>query len=278
VRRFPTRFRIPFGYHSESRGHLRGLIETKEIFMTLVSRTLSAGCTVVLAALIAMPAGAQGRRRAVAPPGPPGPAVVVTGTIKDATNGVIVSDAVLTSGDQTAKSNVNGQYTIKLPVGKVSNILIVHPAFNSFSTTVTAQSGGVYDFSLVEKASVTIKTKTNETHVVDIGTAQFSYTFGLGSGPSTDTANLCKDDGSDFAPDKTAFSRILGPATPATAAQCCQFGSVLSTNVEMKSGDKFLVYFKDSCSGNEVDFLGREKSTGRYVYFNFTNVSEIDFP
>ena len=246
--------------------------------MTLVSRTLSAGCAVALAALIAMPAAAQTRHRAVTPPGPPGPTTVVTGTIRDSSNGVLVDEAVVTAGDQTAKSGVNGQYSIKLPLGKATNVSVVHPAFNAFSTTITAQSGGVYDFALVEKASVTVKTKTNETHILDIGTAEFSFQFGLGSGPATDNANFCKDDGSDFAPSKTEFSRILGPAVPATAAQCCQFGSVLSANVEMKSGGKFVVYFKDSCSGNEVVFLGREKSTGRYAYFNFTNVAEIDFP
>ena len=246
--------------------------------MTLVSRTLSAGCTVVLAALIAMPtAAAQARHRAVTPPIPP-VTTVVTGTIRDATNGVLVDEAVVTAGDQTAKTNPNGLYAIKLPVGKATNVSVVHPAFNAFTTTITAQNGGVYDFTLVEKASVTVKTKTNETHIIDIGTAEFSFQFGLGSGPATDNANFCKDDGSDFAPSKTEFSRIVGPAVPASAPQCCQFGSVLSANVEMKSGGKFIVYFKDSCSGNEVVFLGREKSTGRYAYFNFTNVAEIDFP
>ena len=30
--------------------------------------------------------------------------------------------------------------------------------------------------------------------------------------------------------------------------------------------------------GNEVDFLGREKSTGTYLYFRFTDIAEIDFP
>ena len=49
-------------------------------------------------------------------------------------------------------------------------------------------------------------------------------------------------------------------------------------NAEMKSGEKTQVYFKDSCFGNEVDFVGRERSTGQFMYFNFANVAEIDFP
>ena len=46
----------------------------------------------------------------------------------------------------------------------------------------------------------------------------------------------------------------------------------------MKSGEKSHVFFNDSCFGNEVDFLGREKSTGTYLYFRFTDIAEIDFP
>jgi len=65
---------------------------------------------------------------------------------------------------------------------------------------------------------------------------------------------------------------------PATATQCCPSGNVMSANVEMKTGDKFKVYFKDSCGGAEVDFVGREKATGLYQYFRFTDIAEIDFP
>lgn len=246
--------------------------------MTLVSRTSSAVCSLGLAALMAMPAGAQARRRAVSPIGQTGPTTQILGTAKDATNGVPVENGIVTYGGQTVRTYVNGQFVLSLPVGKVSTISIEHPAFNSFTQSITAQSGGKYDFALTEKPDVTIKTKTNETYILDIGTAQFAYAITFSGYVRSDNANFCREDGTDFAPSKTEFSRILGPTVPASAPQCCQFGTVTSsTNVEMKSGAKLLVYFKDSCSGNEVDFVGREKATGRYQYFNFTNIAEIDF-
>lgn len=246
--------------------------------MTLVSRTTSAVCSVALAALMTLPAGAQNRKRAVSPTGQTGPTTQIIGTAKDATNGVPVGGAVVTSNGLTATSLPNGLFALTLPVGKAATISIAHPAFNAFTQSITVQTGGKYDFALVEKADVVIKTKTNETHVVDIGTAKFAYTVLFSSAVSSDNGNFCKEDGSDFTPAKTDFSRILGPAVPASAPQCCQFGNVMSVNVEMKSGAKMLVYFKDSCSGNEVDFVGREKSTGLYAYFAFTNIAEIDFP
>jgi hypothetical protein len=251
---------------------------TKGDFMTLVSRTTRAFYLLALAALVTMPAGAQNRHRAVSPTGQTGPTTQITGTVKDATNGLLVESAAVTSNGQTLTTNGNGQFVMTLPVGKVSTISIEHPSFNSFTQSITVQSGGKYDFALVEKGSVTIKTKTNETHIVDIGTAQFAYAITFSGYVRSDNGNFCKEDGSDFTPAKTEFSRVLGPAVPLSAPQCCQFGTVMSANVEMKSGAKLAVYFKDSCTGNEVDFVGREKATGHYQYFNFTNIAEIDFP
>ena len=244
--------------------------------MTLVSRI--SAC--VLAALISIPAVAQpARRRAVSPTGQTGPTTQVVITAKDAANGVAVEAGAVSFGGQVVNTNANGQVALTMPVGKPSLISIEHPAFLPFTQSITAQVGGKYDITLTEKPSVTIKLKSDATpHVVDIGTAQFSYAPAFSSNINTDKANFCKDDGSDFAPDKTEFSRITGPATPASAPQCCQFGPVLSANAEMKSGGNFHVYFKDNCSGNEIYFVGREKATGHYQYYKFTDINEIDFP
>jgi hypothetical protein len=252
----------------------RGAIE-KGDFMTLVSRI--SACA--LAALMAIPAVAQTpRRRAVSPTGQTGATTQIVITAKDS-NGVAVEAGAVSFGGQTLNTNANGQVALTLPIGKPSLISIEHPAFLPFSQAITAQVGGKYDVTLTGKPSVTIKLKNDANpRIVDIGTAQFSYAPAFSSNINTDKGNFCKEDGSDFAPDKTEFARILGPATPANAPQCCQFGSVLSANAEMKTGAKFLVYFKDNCSGNEVYFVGREKATGHYQYYKFTDIAEIDFP
>ncbi len=244
--------------------------------MTLVSRI----SICLLVALATIPAGAQAsRRRAVSPANETGPTTRVVITATDASNGVAIAAATVTYAGQTQTTSSNGQAALNLPIGKPALISITHAAFAPFAQSITAQAGGSYEVKLTEKPSVTIKTKTNETHIVDIGTAQFAYAATVFSNPTrADNANFCKEDGSDFTPDKNAFTRILGPAVPASAPQCCQGGNVMSANVEMKSGDKFKVYFKDSCSGAEVDFVGREKATGQYQYFRFTDIAEIDFP
>jgi hypothetical protein len=243
--------------------------------MTLITRI--SACA--LAALMAIPAVAQtNRRRAVSPTGQTGATTKIIITARDKDNGVPVETATVTFGGQTVKTNTSGQAALTLPVGKASTISLEHPAFLPFSQTITAQVGGQFDLSLTSRPSVTIKLKNLETHIVDLGTAQFSYAPAFSSNINSDKGNFCKEDGSDFAPDKTEFSRIVGPATPANKPQCCQFGSVLSANAEMKTGEKFIVYFKDNCSGNDVFFVGREKSSGHFQYFRFTDITEVDFP
>ena len=243
--------------------------------MTFVSRI----SLCILIAAAAIPAVAQtARRRAVSPAAASGPTTKVLVTVKDGSNGLPVASANVTYAGQTQITNGSGQVSLNLPTGKPAVVTVVHPAFAPFSQTITAQAGGTYELTLTENASVTIKTKTNETHVVDIGTAQFANAAVFSNPTRSDNANFCKEDGSDFTPDKTEFTRIIGPGVLETASQCCQLGKVVSANVEMKSGDHLKVYFKDSCSGNEVDFVGREKSTGLYEYFRFTDIAEIDFP
>jgi hypothetical protein len=266
--------RIPFGYHATA-PRIPAVRPIKGDFMTLVSRI----SLCILIAVAAIPAAAQAaRRRAVVPATGNGQTTRILFTVKDASNGVPVAGATLAYGSQSQITSANGQAAITLPVGAPASVSVVHPAFAPFSQTITAAANGTYDLNLTGKPSVTIKTKTGETHVVDIGTAQFAFAAVLSNPVRSDTGNFCKEDGTDFRPPKTDFARILGPAVMETASQCCQFGKVASANVEMKSGAKLKVYFKDTCDGSEADFVGREKATGQYQYFRFVDIAEIDFP
>ena len=90
--------------------------------------------------------------------------------------------------------------------------------------------------------------------------------------------NFCKDDGTSITPDKHTIKRVIGPAVSVDNSTCCKIGPIFKAQLEMKTGEKFTVYFNDSCFGNEVDFLGREKSSGNYQYFKFADIAEVDFP
>ncbi|HEX3578044.1 MAG TPA: hypothetical protein VHY33_05720, partial [Thermoanaerobaculia bacterium] len=219
--------------------------------MTLVSRILC-----ILLAVAAIPVMAQTtRRRAVSPASGNGQTTKAIFTVKDASNGVVVAGATVSYGGQSQLTNANGQASLTLPIGVPVGVSVSHPAFAPFSQTITVATNGTYDLNLTGKPSVTIKMKTGEPHIVDIGTAQFAYAAIFTSPARADNGNFCKEDGTDFTPAKTDFTRIVGPTVLETAPQCCQFGKAASVNVEMKSGAKLKVYFKDTCDGSEADFV-----------------------
>lgn len=250
--------------------------------MTLASRFTGTTCVLAIGMLIASSACAQtthGRRHASVPPPVPvaGPATAVTGVVKDASNGLPVQLAIATYGDQTSRTNGNGEFILNLPTGTPATVIVQHPAFLQFQKSITAQVGGRYAFDLTGQPSVTVRTTKGQTYIVDIGSSQFAYAMPMSSYVPTDNANFCKPDGSAFTPNKSEFTRIVGPATSSTLAGCCE-GSLMMANAVFKSGMATPVFFKDSCHFTEVDFGGREKSTGLYRWVKFTDVAEIDFP
>jgi len=252
--------------------------------MTFVSRFSGRTCMLAIGVLIASTAcaatqTAPSRRHAVAPPasGPTGPATQITGVVKDASNGLPVQLAIATYGDQLARTNANGEFILSLPAGTPATVTVQHQAFLPFQKSITAQAGGRYDFGLTGQPSVTIKTTSGATYIVDIGSSQFAYAMPFSGYVPSDTANFCKPDGSAFTPNKNEFKKIVGPATASELAGCCE-GSLMTASAELKSGGTTAVFFKDSCHATEVDFGGREKSTGIFRWVKFTDVAEIDFP
>jgi hypothetical protein len=251
-----------------------------DLFMTHVSRFTGSTCVLAIGVLIASTAcaaqTAPARRHAVAPP-VAGPAIPITGSVKDASNGLAVQQATVSYGDQSVRTNGNGDFVLNLPTGSSASISVQHPAFAPFSKSVIAQNGVKLELALTELPSVTVKTTAGATYVVDIGTSVFAYALPFSSYIPSDNANFCKPDGSEFTPNKSEFRKIVGPATSSTLGTCCD-GPLLTASAEMKTGGTTPVFFKDSCHFTEVDFGGREKSTGLFRWVKFTDVAEIDFP
>lgn len=206
--------------------------------------------------------------------------VTITGVVRDA-SGAPVAGAIVHSGTRSSNRNgttADGKYTITVPGNRPLLITAEDFAYEPVTVIHTPVGGGTLDITLTTlRPGVTVKLSNGETHVLDLGTAQFAYLIPFSGYARFDNANFCKPDGNSIAPAKTEFARIIGPATSVNFSACCTRGPVMTLNVEMKSGEKTQVYFNDSCFGNEVDFLGRERSTGLYVYYNFTNITEILF-
>ncbi len=247
--------------------------------MTLASRLIRSSAIVSFLALIAVPLGAQTttRHRAVAPPS--NLTVTISGIISDATTGQPIAGAdAAAEGHKSALTGNDGKYTLKITRGRNVAVTAEHFAYNPSTLSVFGQDGATANFSLTPKPTVSVKLMSGDIFILDLDSSQFAYLIPFSGYIRGDVGNFCKDDGTSITPDKHDIRRVTGPAQPVNFSTCCTIGPIMKANLEMKSGEKLPVYFNDSCFGYEVDFLGREKSSGVYQYFRFTEIAEIVFP
>jgi hypothetical protein len=253
--------------------------------MTLASRLIRRSAVAAVAILAAqLPLAAQTiRHRAVAPPS--NITVTLTGVISDATTGQPLANAqVSAEGHKSAFTDKSGAYSFKITKGRNVAVTAEQFAYNPQTLTIFGQDGQTLNFSLTPKPTVTVKLTApqgdpaKDTYILDVDSSQFAYLIPFSGYVRSDVGNFCKGDGSSITPAKKDIARVVGPAVPANIPACCTIGPVMQVSLELKSGEKLTVYFNDSCFGNEVDFLGREKSSGNYQYFKFTDITEVDFP
>jgi hypothetical protein len=124
---------------------------------------------------------------------------------------------------------------------------------------------------------VTVKLSSGKTYDLVVDSAKFAWYRVFADYAKFDNANLCKTDGSSFAPNKTEIARIVGPFTRVNFSPCCSRGPVITATLQMKTGEIMQVYFNDSCYDDELDFIGRERGTGTWYYLKFDDIAEIDF-
>lgn len=222
-------------------------------------------------------AAADQKPHAVTPVGK----VTISGVVRDATTNAPVAGAVVHSGSFYSNRNgtaADGKYSLTLPGGRPTTLTVEDFAYETVTVSVVPANDAVLDLRLTtSRPTVTVTLKNGEKHVLDLGTSQFGYYIVFSGYGRTDAGNFCKPDGSPFAPDKNDIRKITGPATLADSPACCNRGQVMAVTVEMKNGERTQAFFNDSCFGTEVDFIGREKSTGQYLYLKFTDIAELDF-
>ena len=209
------------------------------------------------------------------------PTVTIRGVVRDS-SGAPVPGAYVRSGNYSSSRNngtkIDGKYSLTVPGGRPVVLTVEDFAFEPVTVSMTPTADTTADFTLtISLPSVTVTLTNGEKHVLDLGTSRFAYYVIFANYARFNNANLCQTDGSSFAPHKTEIAKIVGPFTLVNFSPCCNRGPVFTANLELKSGEKMQVYFNESCYGGELDFLGRERSTGVYGYFKFDEIAEIEF-
>ena len=249
--------------------------------MTL--KSLRSLAVVVLIALVALPAAAQANRRRASkststPSGPVGE-ITITGQITDATTGAPVIQAAVVAVGRKANTDNSGRFTLRITASSPVTVEVSRSGYQTTTRSVTATGGtATMNLTLQGLPTVTVRLANGTTHQLDLETSQFAYVVPLSGYIKSDKANFCRADGTAYQPDKSELKRVIGPGALVANAACCANGEVIRTEVETKTGDRFPVFWVDSCLGTEVDFLGRDHTTAQFVFVKVTDLAEVVFP
>ncbi|MCU1231749.1 MAG: hypothetical protein JWO97_4633 [Acidobacteria bacterium] len=244
----------------------------------ILSHTRRAGLMALVAVCaLTAPLSAATRRRVVLQAAPD-ELIVITGTVLDSASNAPVFQAQVVNEGRTVTADSQGRYSIKVPLNRNTTLTAQRWGYTAASQTIKVSGTTAIELRLAPKPTITLRESDGSTHILDYETSQFAYLIPFSGYAKFDAGNFCKPDGSKWEPAKDEFKRIIGPAISSTYSACCTLGPVMSLRVEMKSGESTLVYFNDSCFGNEVDFVSRDRTTGQFVYYNFAKIEEIVFP
>jgi hypothetical protein len=235
-----------------------------------------------LAFVLAVPSFAATKRRAANHPAAGGQLTAdITGTVLDNGTGQPISSVRVKVGRESDTTDAAGKFDLKTVTGFNGSINVEVTRSGYTSKTVRLTTGGKQDLTIRLDPTPTVRVRKVDgtTYDIDFDSAEFGYAVTF-SGYRSDTfEDFCKADGTSIAVDRTQLRRITGPAVTATGSACCPNTAAVKVNIELKTGEKTDVVFLDACNGYpNIDFLGRDHTTGKFQYIPFHDIAEITFP
>lgn len=239
----------------------------------------------VLLIACALPLLGAGRSRAVLVKETPYSARIV-----DAASGRAVVDAEVSSGGRSARTDVNGSFTLLVPLGRPTSLAIRRTGYEVLVVVITAQPspGAVISppiapappapLALTPRAPATITLTGGVRKLVDDDSIQFGYVLPFASPIATEAANFCRADGTAFSVHRSEIRSLTGPAIGMANKPCCPTGNIMRVTVLLKTGESSSLFFADSCAGYEIVIVARERESGAFVYLNVQTIEEVLFP
>lgn len=233
---------------------------------------------VAIALLVAaVPMDAQ-KRRAVQHPAPAGPTVevTVTGTVLDAVTNAPVVFAEVRLGDKSARTDSRGKFSITNKIHGTAPLTVSRSGYVAGQESIT----GNRDVTLRLQPTPTIRLRmvNGQEYDIDFESAEFGYVPPFGSYVKSESEQFCRPGGTAETISRASIRRITGPAVSESHAPCCPNNPLLKINATLKSGETTPLYFAESCDGYRIDFIGRNHTTGSFVFAKFTEIAEIVFP
>lgn len=233
-----------------------------------------------LAAVV--PAGASGKRRAVAHP--TAGAVftgTITGTVLDAVTGAPVVSATVECGGKSRSTDGSGKFRLPSVTGRGSFVVVAgRSGYTSKQETLTTNGDHEITIRLSPTPTVRVKKTDDTAFDADFESVEFGYVVIFTGYRKDEYEDFCATNGSSVTINRSEMRKITGPSTVVTDAPCCPGKQVSKINIELKTGQRSDYYFSDSCQTGEtkMDLIARNHVTGQVEYIRFSDIKEIVFP
>lgn len=230
----------------------------------------------LIAVMLAAPAFAAGKRRAVTHPSNTLSDVTVKGVVLDDATSQPVRNVDISSGSAKTISDATGRFQLVFKSSANVQLKISRSGYVTKDLTVTP--GSDTTIRLTPTPTVRVKMTTAGTeYAVDAESVQFGFESPMSGYPMNEYPRFCRN-GQEFQPERSTLAKIEGPATSVTDASCCDRGPVMSVKVTLKSGETANARFADNCFGYQPVFVARDHVSGEFRYLHFTEISEVVFP
>ncbi|HUF18671.1 MAG TPA: carboxypeptidase-like regulatory domain-containing protein, partial [Thermoanaerobaculia bacterium] len=190
-----------------------------------------------------------------------------------------VFGAVITVQGMTFTADSQGVFNITGLAAGATTVRIERWGFEATTRTLTlvAGSNALGDVSLVPRPVVTLTETDGTTHRLDFDSVEFASAAPLSNYIPLSPAEFCRLDGTVVEYDKAEIATLAGPGVEASGACCPPNNPGLQITLTLKSGESFPAILR-MCEFYKLDFIGRSRDTGQWVYRDFTKIAQIQFP
>lgn len=204
---------------------------------------------------------------------------MLTGRVLEEGSNAAVFGAVITVQGMTFTADSQGVFNITGLAAGATTVRIERWGFEATTRTLTlvAGSNALGDVSLVPRPVVTLTETDGTTHRLDFDSVEFASAAPLSNYIPLSPAEFCRLDGTVVEYDKAQIATLAGPGVEASGACCPPNDPGLQFTLTLKSGESFPAILR-MCEFYKLDFIGRSRDTGQWVYRDFTKIAQIQFP
>lgn len=221
-------------------------------------------------------ADAAQRRRGLQPPVPGGE--MLTGRALDALTGAPVFAVEIRAVGRIADGDRTGTFRFTGLTPGPTAFVFSRWGYETVRMTLNIQPGtNSHEVLMTPRPTVAFVDHTEAVFSLDHDSTRFTYRGALSGFVELNPLEICLADGSAAMArgNEVATFQVTGPLVQNSI--CCQNADAVPVSVMLKNGEQ-IDGFVPLCRYYAIDFVGRDRATGDWVYTRLQDIVRIDFP